>query len=92
MFNLLKKKETEPTVLAPCDGRIVPLEQVKDATFSQKMMGDGFAVMPAGEYIVAPFKGTVLMVFPTPVSYTHLVFSGRYQYYPRFQHAVSDAL
>lgn len=65
MFNLLKKKETEPTVLAPCDGRIVPLEQVKDATFSQKMMGDGFAVMPAGEYIVAPFKGTVLMVFPT---------------------------
>ncbi len=35
MFNLLKKKETEPTVLAPCDGRIVPLEQVKDATFSQ---------------------------------------------------------
>ena len=52
MFNLLKKKETEPTVLAPCDGRIVPLEQVKDATFSQKMMGDGFAVMPAGEYIM----------------------------------------
>ena len=65
MFNLLKKKETEPTVLAPCDGRIIPLEQVQDATFSQKMMGDGFAVMPAGEYIVAPFKGTVLMVFPT---------------------------
>ena len=65
MFNLLKKKETEPTVLAPCDGRIIPLEQVQDATFSQKMMGDGFAVMPAGEYIVAPFKGTVLMVFLT---------------------------
>ena len=65
MFNLLKKKETEPTVLAPCDGRIIPLEQVQDTTFSQKMMGDGFAVMPAGEYIVAPFKGTVLMVFPT---------------------------
>ena len=45
MFNLLKKKETEPTVLAPCDGRIIPLEQVQDATFSQKMMGDGFAVI-----------------------------------------------
>ena len=30
MFNLLKKKETEPTVLAPCDGRIIPLEQVQD--------------------------------------------------------------
>ncbi len=60
MFNLLRKKETEPTMLAPCDGRILPLEQVRDTTFSQKMMGDGFAVVPSGEYIVAPFKGTVL--------------------------------
>ena len=65
MFNLLRKKETEPTMLAPCDGRILPLEQVRDTTFSQKMMGDGFAVVPSGEYIVAPFKGTVLMIFPT---------------------------
>ena len=65
MLNLFKKKDASPVILAPADGRILPLDQVHDAMFSQKMMGDGFAVDPTGDYVVSPFKGTVLMIFPT---------------------------
>ena len=39
MFNLFKKKEV---FTAPVAGMIIPLEEVKDPVFSQKMMGDGF--------------------------------------------------
>lgn len=50
---------------APAEGRLLSIEQVNDPVFSQRMMGDGFAIVPEGEYFYAPFTGTVEMVFPT---------------------------
>ena len=47
------------------DGQVLALEQVKDPVFSQKMMGDGFAVEPANGNIVSPVSGTVSSIFPT---------------------------
>ncbi len=52
-------------LLSPLTGVIVPLEQVPDAVFSQKMMGDGFAIDPAEGIVKAPCDGEVMMVFPT---------------------------
>ena len=50
---------------APAQGRLISIEQVNDPVFSQRMMGDGFAIVPEGEYFFAPFTGSVEMVFPT---------------------------
>ena len=47
------------------DGDVVKLEDVKDPVFSQKMMGDGFAVEPANGKIYSPVAGKVTSVFPT---------------------------
>ena len=47
------------------DGEVVKLEDVKDPVFSQKMMGDGFAVEPANGKIYSPVAGKVTSVFPT---------------------------
>ena len=47
------------------DGEVVKLEDVKDPVFSQKMMGDGFAVEPANGHIVSPVAGKVTSIFPT---------------------------
>ncbi len=44
------------------DGEVIALEDVKDGMFSEKMLGDGVAVLPAGNTIVAPADGTVLLV------------------------------
>lgn len=44
-------------VLAPFSGRVVPLEEVPDPVFSQKMLGDGLAVDPAEGIGVAPVTG-----------------------------------
>lgn len=30
----------------PIEGEIIPLEEMKDPVFSQKTMGDGFAIIP----------------------------------------------
>ena len=47
------------------DGQVINIEDVKDPVFSQKMMGDGFAVEPENGKIVSPVSGKVTSIFPT---------------------------
>ncbi|MDJ1154823.1 glucose-specific PTS transporter subunit IIBC [Macrococcus caseolyticus] len=52
-------------VYAPITGEVVDLSQVPDQVFSQKLMGDGVAIIPSIGEVVAPFDGVVKMDFPT---------------------------
>ncbi|MGA7982461.1 MAG: PTS glucose transporter subunit IIA, partial [Chromatiaceae bacterium] len=44
---------------APLDGVILPLEQVPDPVFAQKMVGDGLSIDPLSQLLTAPCEGTV---------------------------------
>ena len=44
---------------APLDGVVVPLEQVPDPVFSQKMVGDGASIDPTSQVLIAPCDGRV---------------------------------
>lgn len=68
------KKETKPaekpaskaaTVSAPVSGICIPLSEVNDAVFSQKILGDGAAIIPSEGKVYAPVNGTVSTVFDT---------------------------
>lgn len=52
-------------VAAPVQGELIDLSNVADQVFSQKMMGEGFAVVPSSEHVVAPVSGKAVTVFPT---------------------------
>ncbi|MTH52121.1 PTS glucose transporter subunit IIA [Bacillus mangrovi] len=65
---LFGKKEEAPkeeSVFAPMSGELVALEEVPDPVFSQKMMGDGAAIIPADGRIVAPVNGEIIQLFHT---------------------------
>ncbi|MFB4161716.1 PTS glucose transporter subunit IIA [Geomicrobium sp. JSM 1781026] len=62
MFKKLFKKSNDFAVLSPMNGRIVPIEDVPDPVFSEKMMGDGVAIWPKDGRVVAPVTGVVLHV------------------------------
>lgn len=47
---------------AVADGKVIDMSEVKDEMFSQKMMGDGVAVEPTGNLVVAPADAEVTMV------------------------------
>lgn len=64
MFGFGKKKK-EQMVYAPATGTLMPITEVPDEVFSEKMMGDGFAVAPTETAVYAPINGTVSTVFPT---------------------------
>ena len=46
-------------IVAPCSGHIIPLEQISDAVFSSRVLGDGIGINPSTGIIYAPFDGTV---------------------------------
>lgn len=50
-------------VCSPLQGTVLPLDQVKDEVFSQKILGDGMAVVPVKGELYAPADGTIESVF-----------------------------
>ncbi|MFQ7237162.1 MAG: glucose PTS transporter subunit IIA, partial [Enterococcus hulanensis] len=52
-------------MFAVAQGRLVPITEVSDDVFSEKMMGDGYAVLPTSGEIFSPVSGTISNVFPT---------------------------
>lgn len=62
MFGFGNKMEN---IFMPVNGEVVVLSTIHDPTFSTKMMGDGFAVIPSDGKVFSPVKGQVTSVFPT---------------------------
>lgn len=52
-------------IASPLSGKVIPLEEVADGVFSEKMVGDGFAVEPADNQVYAPADCEVTTVFGT---------------------------
>lgn len=66
LFDFFKSGENKSVELYnPVDGEVIPIEEVSDPVFSQKMMGDGYGVEPTNGDIYSPIDGEVVSVFPT---------------------------
>ncbi len=71
-FDSLKKAisgttETDDTIniIAPLSGEIVAIEDVPDVVFAEKIVGDGIAIRPTGNKMVAPCDGEIGKIFET---------------------------
>lgn len=64
------ERETEPTKSAPgraelsayLSGQVIPIEEVPDQVFSQKVLGDGLAIEPTDHVLLAPADGEITVV------------------------------
>lgn len=56
---------TDTEIVMPMSGKLLPISEVPDKVFSQKMMGDGFAIEPTEGTVVSPVAGTIVNLFPT---------------------------
>ncbi|HID1035022.1 TPA: PTS N-acetyl glucosamine transporter subunit IIABC [Klebsiella pneumoniae] len=57
--------KTVESLVSPITGDVVALEQVPDQAFASKAVGDGIAVKPTSNIVVAPAAGTVVKIFNT---------------------------
>lgn len=58
-------KPNEVTIISPVNGMAVPLEQVPDAVFADKVLGDGTAVIPADGIFLSPVDGEISSIAET---------------------------
>ncbi|GLS91659.1 glucose-specific phosphotransferase enzyme IIA component [Psychromonas marina] len=71
-FDSLKKAVSGNTqsdntidIIAPISGEIVAIEDVPDVVFAEKIVGDGIAIRPTGNKMVAPCDGEIGKIFET---------------------------
>ncbi len=58
------------SIATPVSGKIIPLNEVPDATFSEKILGDGVGIIPQNGKIVSPVNGEVTSVADTLHAFT----------------------
>ncbi|MDF9825483.1 PTS system glucose-specific IIA component [Breznakia sp. PF5-3] len=63
MFKRFKKEKI--SLMSVGEGKVIDISDVKDEVFSQKMLGEGFAIEVEGDTFYAPIDATVSMVFPS---------------------------
>lgn len=66
------KKKKQGSVFSICDGQTVNLSDVPDPVFSEKIMGDGVAIIPESKEIFSPVNGKIVQVFDTKHAYSIL--------------------
>lgn len=68
-MNENKSKSIPQVILAPLTGKAVPLSEVPDPVFSEKVLGDGVAIIPADGKILSPVDGELSTVAETGHAY-----------------------
>ncbi|MBS4537245.1 glucose PTS transporter subunit IIA [Clostridium sp. D2Q-11] len=58
-------KKDEVIIKSPLTGELVKVEDVPDATFAQKFLGDGIAIKPTSGIVTAPIDGKIAQLFKT---------------------------
>lgn len=68
-MNENESKKVPEVILAPLTGKAVPLSEVPDPVFSDKVLGDGVAIIPTDGKIVSPVDGEISTVAETGHAY-----------------------
>ena len=63
------KTTTKLGIVSPINGKVIPLEQVPDPVFSDKVLGDGCAVIPDDGKIYSPVDGEISSIAETKHAY-----------------------
>ncbi len=57
-----EKRSLDKRLMACINGKLMPLSAVADPVFASKMFGEGVAIVPEDDLVVAPCAATVTMV------------------------------
>ncbi|AGF59377.1 PTS system glucose-specific IIA component [Clostridium saccharoperbutylacetonicum] len=65
MFKKLFSKNISESIFAYASGDLVKIEDIPDPVFSQKLMGEGVAILPSNGQILAPVDGEIILIAET---------------------------
>jgi sugar PTS system EIIA component len=65
VFKKLFSKNISESIFAYASGDLVKIEDIPDPVFSQKLMGEGVAILPSNGQILAPVDGEIILIAET---------------------------
>lgn len=68
LFDFFKKKKDGDDyfeIYSPLNGTIIPIEEIPDEAFAEKIIGDGVGIIPTGDTIYAPCDADDISIFDT---------------------------
>lgn len=65
LFGKLGTSSKTEKIMAPMSGKVVDLTEVPDPVFSQKLMGEGVAIIPSDGIVTSPVNGEIVQIFNT---------------------------
>lgn len=68
LFDFFKKKKDSEDyfeIYSPLNGTIIPIEEIPDEAFAEKIIGDGVGLIPTGDTIYAPCDADDISIFDT---------------------------
>ncbi len=76
LFGSKDKKTVNVDIYAPITGELISIEDVPDVVFSEKIVGDGIAIRPTSNKLVAPADGVIGKIFETNHAYSMVTTDG----------------
>lgn len=70
VINMFWRKNKTGSIYSVCDGDIISLSEIQDPVFSEKILGDGVAILPESAEIISPVDGKIVQVFETKHAYS----------------------
>ncbi len=61
---------SETVIFSPFNGNVIPIEEVPDPVFAEKMLGDGVAIDPSDGNVLAPLDGTITILHSSGHAFT----------------------
>ena len=79
---------------SPLRGWCAPLDEVPDAVFAQRMLGDGIAIDPTSDTLHAPCAGEVISIAAgtIPARDIERANEAAYQVFSRYRHIIDEAV
>ena len=65
MFNIKRKNKNEETIYSPAIGKVIPISEVNDAMFADKLLGDGVGIILEDDLLCSPCDGIISMIAVT---------------------------
>ncbi|MDF2713863.1 MAG: glucose transporter subunit [Paenibacillus sp.] len=65
IVRVMQKEIKQVHFHAPLQGNMIPIEEVPDAIFAQKLVGNGVAFYPERGELLSPVSGKVVHIYPT---------------------------
>ena len=60
----------EVVIFSPLNGDVIPIEEVPDPVFAEKMLGDGVAIDPSDGNVLAPLDGMITILHSSGHAFT----------------------